>query len=151
MVLTERVAHRLALATELGATDTIDASVTPDVGREIEHLLGQAPMWWWSALAAPGCSPRPSIWCGRGARWWRAGCAWSPNTFSHLAAYGKEPTVRFPQTYTKAENEFVIEMIATGRIDPRPLLSHRVTLDEFPLAFEALRNPTDQCKVVLTP
>jgi threonine dehydrogenase-like Zn-dependent dehydrogenase len=31
------------------------------------------------------------------------------------------------------------------------MLSHRVTLDELPEAFEALRNPTNQCKVVVTP
>ena len=35
--------------------------------------------------------------------------------------------------YTKAENEFVIEMIAAGRIDPTPMLSHRVGLDELHL------------------
>ena len=74
-----------------------------------------------------------------------------PDTLSHLDAYFKEPTVRFPQTYTKQENAFVLEMIASGRIDPRPILSHTVTLDELPEAFEALRSPTDQCKVVVTP
>ncbi len=74
-----------------------------------------------------------------------------PDTISHVDAYLKEPTVRFPATYTKAENAFVIEMIAAGRIDPAPLLSHRVSLDELPAAFEALRSPTDQCKVIVTP
>ena len=59
--------------------------------------------------------------------------------------------MRFPATYTKAENEFVMEMIAAGRIDPTPMVSHRVTLDELPEAFEALRTPTDQCKVIVTP
>ena len=79
------------------------------------------------------------------------GVCMKPDTIDHVAAYSKEPTVRFPATYTKAENEFVMEMIAAGRIDPTPMVSHRVTLDELPEAFEALRTPTDQCKVIVTP
>ena len=79
------------------------------------------------------------------------GVCMQPDTLSHVDAYFKEPTLRFPATYTKDENQFVIEMIASGRIDPSPMLSHRVTLEELPEAFEALRTPTDQCKVVVTP
>ena len=55
------------------------------------------------------------------------------------------------RVYTKADNEFVMEMIATGRIDPAPLISHRIGLDALPEAFEALRTPTDQCKVMVMP
>ena len=55
------------------------------------------------------------------------------------------------RVYTRAENEFILEMIAAGRIDPRPLISHRITLGDLPGAFEELRTPTDQCKVLVTP
>ena len=41
--------------------------------------------------------------------------------------------------------------IEQGRIDPSPLISHTISLDELPAAFEALRRPDDQCKVVVNP
>ena len=44
-----------------------------------------------------------------------------------------------------------LDPIATGRIDPSPLISHHVDLDALPAAFEALRRPTDQCKVMVQP
>jgi (R,R)-butanediol dehydrogenase/meso-butanediol dehydrogenase/diacetyl reductase len=53
--------------------------------------------------------------------------------------------------YTRAENEFVLEMMAAGRIEPSPMITHRVSLAELPAAFESLRRPTDQCKVLLVP
>jgi threonine dehydrogenase-like Zn-dependent dehydrogenase len=31
------------------------------------------------------------------------------------------------------------------------LITHRVSLDDLPAAFEALKTPTDQCKVMLVP
>ena len=43
-----------------------------------------------------------------------------PDSFDHLLAYGKEPVIRTARLYTKAENEFVLEMLAAGRIDPHP-------------------------------
>ena len=74
-----------------------------------------------------------------------------PDSFDHLLGYFKEPQIRTARVYTKADNEFVMEMIATGRIDPAPLISHRIGLDALPEAFEALRTPTDQCKVMVMP
>ena len=74
-----------------------------------------------------------------------------PDGFDQLAAWTKEPTIRPARVWTKEENAFVLEMIATGRVDPSPLISHRITLEELPAAFEALRRPTDQCKVMVLP
>jgi len=79
------------------------------------------------------------------------GVCMAPDPIDHLLAYAKEPTVRFPATYTRAETEFIMEMIEQGRIDPSPLISHTISLDDLPEAFEALRRPTDQCKVVVNP
>ena len=40
-------------------------------------------------------------------------------------------------------------MMAKRRIDASAMVTHVVTLDELPDIFEALRNPTDQCKVLI--
>ena len=40
-------------------------------------------------------------------------------------------------------------MMASGRIDASAMITHVVDLDGLPDIFEALRNPTDQCKVLI--
>jgi (R,R)-butanediol dehydrogenase/meso-butanediol dehydrogenase/diacetyl reductase len=151
VVVSEMVASRLDLATTMGATDTIDLNTTPDVAAELNSMLGQAPDVVIECVGRPGVLDNAIDLVRHSGTVIAGGVCMQPDTISHLGAYMKEPTVRFPATYTKAENQFVIEMIAAGRIDPSPMLSHTVSLDELPDMFEALRRPTDQCKVVVTP
>lgn len=151
VVMSEMVAARLDLAEQMGATDRIDASVVDDVKAEVESLLGHSPDVVIECVGRPGVLGQAIDIVRHGGTVIAGGVCMKPDTIDHVAAYSKEPTVRFPATYTKAENEFVMEMIAAGRIDPTPMVSHRVTLEELPEAFEALRTPTDQCKVIVTP
>ena len=39
-------------------------------------------------------------------------------------------------------------MLAEGRIDVSPMVTDIVSLDELPDAFEALKTPSSQCKVL---
>ena len=151
VMVSEFVESRRTLAASMGATDTIDAGSVDDVGAEVRRLLGQAPDVVVECVGRPGILDQAISFVRHGGMVIAGGVGMVPDPVNHVAAYMKEPTVRFPATYTKAENEFVIEMIAAGRIDPSPLLSHTVSLDELPAAFEALRRPTDQCKVVVNP
>ena len=40
-------------------------------------------------------------------------------------------------------------MMVDGRIDGTAMITNVVSLDELPDVFEALRSPTDQCKVII--
>lgn len=151
IVMSEMVAHRLSLAETMGATDVIDASATDDVGSAVEEMLGAPPNVVIECVGRVGVLAQSIDMVRHGGTVIAGGVCMRPDTIDHVAAYSKEPTVRFPATYTKAENQFVMEMIAARRIDPTPMLSHTISLDELPDAFEALRTPTDQCKVVITP
>jgi (R,R)-butanediol dehydrogenase/meso-butanediol dehydrogenase/diacetyl reductase len=42
-------------------------------------------------------------------------------------------------------------MLAAERIDPIPMITDRITLEALPAAFEALRNPSSECKVIVQP
>ena len=42
----------------------------------------------------------------------------------------------------------VIAMLAQGRIDASSMVTSTVSLEEMPAAFDALRTPSDQCKVL---
>ena len=151
IVVSEFVAHRLALAERMGATDVIDAGSVESVEDEVERLLGGAPDNVIECVGRPGIFNQAVDLVRHGGTVICGGVSMAPDPVDHVLAYSKEPTVRFPATYTRAENEFIMEMIEQGRIDPTPLISHTISLDELPEAFEALRRPTDQCKVIVHP
>lgn len=151
VVVAERVEHRRELAMRLGATDTIDAGSGTDVAEQFAELTGAEPDAVIEAVGRPGMlnaaiaavRPHGTVVTG--------GVCMEPDSFDHLLAYVKEPQIRTARVYTKDENRFILEMIETGRIDPTPMISHRIGLDALPTAFEALRTPTDQCKVMVMP
>ena len=45
----------------------------------------------------------------------------------------------------------VIDALAKGRADASPMLTQIIGFGELPAAFEALRKPTDQCKLLIDP
>jgi threonine dehydrogenase-like Zn-dependent dehydrogenase len=42
-------------------------------------------------------------------------------------------------------------MLAAGRIAGPQMITHRVGMDALPAAFETLRTPTTECKLMLRP
>ena len=42
-------------------------------------------------------------------------------------------------------------LLRAERIDPHQMVTDRITLDALPEAFEALRKPSTQCKVIVEP
>jgi threonine dehydrogenase-like Zn-dependent dehydrogenase len=65
-----------------------------------------------------------------------------------MVAINKHLTLQFVLAYTPAEFEEALHAIAAGRIDPSPLITRIVSLDELPAAFAAPADPMD-CKTVL--
>jgi (R,R)-butanediol dehydrogenase / meso-butanediol dehydrogenase / diacetyl reductase len=66
-------------------------------------------------------------------------------------ALRKELSIRFVLGYTRDEFALVLDMLGSGRIDPTPLITGVIGLDELPAMFEALRKPEDHAKVLIDP
>ena len=60
----------------------------------------------------------------------------------------KELQIQFAIAYTRDDFETCVAMLGEGRIDVSPMVTDVVGLDELPSAFEALRTPSHQCKVL---
>jgi (R,R)-butanediol dehydrogenase/meso-butanediol dehydrogenase/diacetyl reductase len=63
----------------------------------------------------------------------------------------KELDVRFAFYYRARDYNTAISMIDRGRMDPLPLVTSEVTLDELPERFQRLKSPSDDCKVLIRP
>jgi len=68
-----------------------------------------------------------------------------------VAALLKEVSIGFAVYYTPAEFRTVIDAFATGRIDPSPLVSHRVDLANVNDAFDDLTHASAGGKILVEP
>lgn len=68
------------------------------------------------------------------------------------ALMNKGLTVRSGQTHTHRYMPYLLKKIERGDIDPSFVVTHRMSLDDAPKAYETFRDKADGCvKVVLTP
>ena len=72
-------------------------------------------------------------------------------TFVPLAALAKEACLQWALGYQKRDFEVVLDLLANGRIDPQPMITHVIGFEDLSKRFEDLRTPTDECKILLRP
>jgi threonine dehydrogenase-like Zn-dependent dehydrogenase len=72
--------------------------------------------------------------------------------FPFGAAFGKGLTFKMGQTHVHKYFDPLLEEIQMGSIDPSFVITHRLSLDEAPKAYETFKNKEEGCiKVVLKP
>jgi threonine dehydrogenase-like Zn-dependent dehydrogenase len=68
------------------------------------------------------------------------------------AIVNKALTIKSGQTHVQRYMRPLLERIEAGEIDPSFIITHRLRLDEAPMAYEVFRNKEDNCiKVVMRP
>ena len=63
--------------------------------------------------------------------------------------FGKELTIQWAVGYDKEDFEFTIDMMLEGRISATDMITDIVPLSAVPEVFEALKQPSTQCKVLI--
>ena len=154
IVVSDPVAHRRETCLALGATEVIDPDAGP-VAEQFARVCGRrGPA---GADVVFECVGRPGMVQASidGARVHGrvviVGVCTKPDPFVPITAVLKELAMHFVVYYGAADYAFTIDMLQTERIDPAPFVTDRVGLDALPGAFEALKHPTTQAKVLVTP
>jgi (R,R)-butanediol dehydrogenase/meso-butanediol dehydrogenase/diacetyl reductase len=147
VIVSERAPARRDFAAKFGATDAVDPALplTP----QVEKIAGKGPDVIFECVGAPGMIGSAMMEAPRGARIVVAGVCQQPDTIMPLIGIMKEINLQFVLGYRPADFDYVIGMIASDRIDVAPMITDIVDLDALPGAFEALRKPQHQCKVML--
>jgi (R,R)-butanediol dehydrogenase/meso-butanediol dehydrogenase/diacetyl reductase len=146
VVVSEPAPQRRALAQSMGATAVLDGS--GELAEQFGDLTGGLPDVLFECVGAPGLIQQCIDMAPRGATVVPVGVCEQPDTILPFPALIKELVIRFAIAYNRADYETVITMLAQGRIDGSPMITSEVSLDEMPAEFEALRTPSDQCKVL---
>lgn len=147
VIVSEKAEVRRAMAARFGATDAIDPGqpLTP----QVEKIAGAGPDVIFECVGASGLINATMMEAPRGARIVIAGVCQQPDMITPLMGIMKELELQFVFGYRPADFDYVIAMIATDRVDVAPMITDIVNLDTLPAAFEALRHPAHQCKVML--
>jgi len=147
VVISEMSPARLDMAKEFGFTDFVNPK--EDVSAQFKAITGTAPEVQFECVGAVGLmqecitrAPKRGLIMGIGV------CD-NPDTIVPLMAFGKELRIQWAVGYDKEDFEFSIEMMLAKRIDATPMVTNVVSLAEVPAIFEELRNPTNQCKVII--
>lgn len=149
VVVSDPVAHRRALAERLGATP-VDPT-TQDVMQEFNKVAGGLPKAVVECIGRPGATTLATDVATNGAHVTFVGACTSPDTYLPIIPTMKELTLHYVVYYHRDDFTTTIEHLASGRIDPLPLVTARIGLDELPARFDALLGVNDDCKVLITP
>ncbi len=74
-----------------------------------------------------------------------------PDTFNSFAMLQKEVRLVTSAFFTRGEFESALDVLNAGAAEPRALVSSVISLAETPERFEALRQRTHECKVLIAP
>jgi len=151
VVVSEMTKTRAALATRMGAT----AVIHPDLEKGAEGLLqqfaavaGGAPDVIFECVGAPGLLQQCIEMAPHRGKIIPVGVCEKPDSIMPFFGLVKELQIQFAIAYTRDDFETCVAMLGEARIDVSPMVTDIVTLDELPAAFEALRTPSHQCKVL---
>jgi (R,R)-butanediol dehydrogenase/meso-butanediol dehydrogenase/diacetyl reductase len=75
----------------------------------------------------------------------------SPDPILPALAIWKEVRILFSMTYDLQEFQFVADTLAAGHVEPRDMITDRISLDKLPEMLETLRKPGPQVKVMVDP
>lgn len=147
--VSEKSAPRRALALRMGATAVLD----PDqpLRSQVQSITGCDPDVIFDCVGAPGLLDLAMAEAAPGSQIVVVGVCQARDSIRPLLGIAKELRIQFALAYTSADFDQVIDSLAQGHIDVAPLITDVVDLDGLPAAFEALRVPNHQCKVLVEP
>jgi (R,R)-butanediol dehydrogenase/meso-butanediol dehydrogenase/diacetyl reductase len=150
VVVNEKAPGRIALAQKFGATAVADVSKEDPV-TAFQRETGGPPDVIFECVGVPGLLQQCIGMARSRGRVVVVGVCMQPDMIFPAMAIIKEVELRFVVAYHRRDFELAIEMLDRGRIAGREMVTDVVDLASFPSAFEALKTPTHQCKVILEP
>lgn len=150
VVVSELVPARQARAQQLGVDLVIDAGSDPDPVAEYQRALGCKPTLMFECTGSPIINALIEI-APMDAELVLVGTGMQEESFTVLAAAMKRLQMTFHLGYEPADFEFILQLLAAGRMGVEDLVTGSVTLEQVPDMFALLGAPNEHCKVMITP
>ncbi|MER3420066.1 MAG: alcohol dehydrogenase, partial [Chloroflexota bacterium] len=148
VTVSEPAAPRRELATRLGADLVLDPAAEDVAARLAAE--GGPPTVVIECVGVTGTLQQAMDLVQRRGRVVVVGVCMTEDRLTPMLGILKHLSVQFVLGYTRAEFAEALAALADGSIDPAPMITRTVTLDELPAIFRAAGRPTD-CKVLVEP
>lgn len=141
---------RRALATTMGATESVDPRTEPalDAWRRVD---GRRDVVVFEAVGVPGMLDSAIAAAPRLAQIVVVGVCMTPDTIRPMVAVGKETNLQFSFGYDPLEFSESLRRIAEGEVDVAAMITGETDLDGVADAFEALSEPDAHAKILVVP
>lgn len=151
VVVSEYAPARREAAEGFGATTVIDPASVEDLGAAFAEAAGGPPDVIFDCVGVPGIiqqaidlsQPRGTIVL--------VGVCMKPDEIVPIAATLKELRLQFVLGYLDSDFARVLDMMGKGLVDARSMITDRTDLAGLPDAFEGLRKPGSQIKLMIKP
>lgn len=150
VVVSEYAEGRRRKAEQFGATGLIDPG-REEVGPAFAAAAGGPPDVIFECVGVPGMIQTCLTLARPFGRIVLVGVCMEEDRLVPIAGTFKAASLRFVLGYQHRHFRLVLDLLGAGRVDPRPMITDEVTLADLPSAFEALRRPRDQVKVLIRP
>ena len=147
IVICERSPARVEMARQFGFEHFVDPD--QDIGTAFRELTKGEPEVQFECVGAVGLMQECIARAPKRGLIMAIGVCDNPDTIVPLMAFIKELRIQWAVGYDKEDFEFAIEMMVASRINAEPMVTDVVKLEQVPDIFEALRQPTNQCKVII--
>ena len=150
VIVSDLVEARAVRCVEFGATAAVNAA-NEEVNTRFQQIAGRPPAVVFDCVGVPGSLQLSIDQAPADAHLVVVGLCMAQDAFFPAKAIVKELHITFAFVYSKADFQFVVDMLCSERIPVDALVTSVVGLDEFPNKFEAMRTPSADLKVMLEP
>ncbi len=150
IVATDFSPTRRALAVTMGATDAVDPITEPAFEAWARVGRGRSLVVF-EAIGVPGILDSVLKDAPHGSRIVVVGVCMEPDRINPFFGISKELNIQFVLAYDPMEFADTLRSIAEGELNVAPMITGEVDLDGVPGAFEALGDPDQHCKILVTP
>jgi (R,R)-butanediol dehydrogenase/meso-butanediol dehydrogenase/diacetyl reductase len=148
ILVSELAAGRADLAMRLGATEVVNPK-EKDPAERMRELTGRAPDLVFECIGVKSTLESAIGMVSPLGRVIVLGVCMEPDQITPLRCIFKEVSLHFVLGYNDAEFQETIDALASGKIDPRPMVTDIIDVDQVPDMFQALRKPGSRAKVIV--
>lgn len=151
VVVSERAPARREAATSFGATAVIDPTKTEDVGAAFASIAGGPPDVIFDCVGVPGIIQNAINLSRARGTIVVVGVCMKEDKVIPINAILKELKLQFVLGYVEEDFATVLSFLQAGKINAKAMVTDRVRFDSLPDAFEGLRQPGNQIKMMIMP
>ncbi len=149
IVCTASSTRRADMAKDLGATEFVGPSDT--FSEEVSRALGGPPEIVFECVGKEGLIQRSIDLVQPRGTVVVAGLCTTPDQINPFWMVNKEVRVQPSAFYDVRDFQTTLDLFDSGVLTPNEMITDHVSLEAMPAAFEALKQRTHQCKVMVKP